>query len=67
MKTFAELIDTLTERKLAEILKVNIGHIKVMRCRNSIPQDYWPALVKLGISLDKLVQLRKAAFPRKRR
>lgn len=61
------MIDTLGADRLATCFKVPPVHVRIMKSRNSIPQDYWPALVKLGISLDKLVQLRKAAFPRKRR
>ena len=65
MKSFEEMIDNLGAERLATIFKVDEGHIRVMKHRNSIPQDYWPALMKLGIGIDKLVQLRKAAFRRR--
>lgn len=66
METFIEMIDTIGIERLAKTLKVPVPHIRVMKNRDSIPQDYWPDLVKLGFSLDHLVRLRKGMFKRRR-
>ena len=62
MQNFIEMIDTLTVPKLAKMLNVPEGHIRVMRNRNSVPPDHWPPLIKFGISYDKLVKMRRAAL-----
>lgn len=65
MKTFVDLIEILGDRELSKLLGVPLQHIRVMKNRNSIAPDHWPALVKWGVSYEKLTSLRKASLERR--
>lgn len=75
MKTFREIIDAwISQDALAKDLKIPLGHVCVMRHRDSIPSDYWMGLVKAakrrgvkGITIEvlhKIKAARKVAAPK---
>ena len=59
MKTFVDLIEKFGDAEVAQLLGVDLPHVRVMKNRNSIPPDHWPPLIKFGISYDRLVSMRK--------
>ena len=64
MDTFTSIIDTLGAKHIAEKLGVAESHVRTMRARDSIPPEYWPALVAADPSLtfERLVNARRARF-----
>lgn len=66
MKTHVDLIERWGIRPFAEAIGVTYTHAQLMKWRNSVPPDYWPAVVddaaKRGwsdITPDLLMRLRK--------
>lgn len=73
MRTFRDLIDALCAPALAERLGLDESHVRTMRARNSIPPEYWAAVVEMahdlghGLSHEALLTMRAERFPRAER
>lgn len=68
MTTFSDIIDSYGAKALADLLGVSESHVRTMKARDSIPPEYWPAIlakppVGLDLTLDVLVGLRTAKKP----
>lgn len=79
MKTFAAIIDAFGVPDgppagkgvaiIAKALRLDESHVRTMKARNSIPPEYWGALIELaddlgieGLDYKKFRQLREARF-----
>ncbi len=67
MDTFASLISKIGTGTLADAFGIDAGHVRTMRTRNSIPVEYWPALIAVaqsqkieGLTYETLQALRPA-------
>lgn len=68
MKTFRDIIDAWkTQEALAEDLSISVNHLSIMWNRDSIPPQYWAALVASarrrrirGVTLKRLADIRAA-------
>lgn len=50
MDSFASLISQIGTGTLAIAFGIDAGHVRTMRNRNSIPVEYWPALIVVAQS-----------------
>jgi hypothetical protein len=69
MNTFRDIIDLIGSARLAKILNVPPGNVRLMRHRDSIPPQYWATLVSLptsksfkGVSFQALSEMRRKRF-----
>lgn len=51
MKSFRQIIDLFGVERLSRLLGVPDSHIRTMRARDSIPAEYWGALVEAAPSM----------------
>lgn len=65
-QTFRDLINQVGVRTLAAVIGASPKHVGIMRRRNSVPFDYWPALLSAapriglrGLTWDHLIAMRK--------
>jgi hypothetical protein len=69
MRTFSDVIEAFGVAVVADILKLEESHVRVMKTRESIPPEYWGALLEAaprrgirGLDYEKLRRLRRARF-----
>jgi hypothetical protein len=65
MDTFSDIIDAFGIKRLAELLGTSESHVRTMKARDSIPPEYWPAIIANPpegsvLTFDGLMELRTA-------
>lgn len=69
MHSFSEIVDRFGIAALAALLKTDESHVRVMKTRDSIPPEYWGALIEAapergidGLTYPLFRELRSARF-----
>lgn len=69
MESFGAIVDAFGIKQLAALLRVDESHVRTMKARNSIPPEYWAAIIanapdkhRDAITFERLAEIRSRRF-----